>query len=233
MLTHKTLVVIFSIFVTGCAAVSYKMSDNAIAIRSKMSPEEALAIVHKQLYPSGRQTGLCGVSPRVGDAVTPGASPSKLVSTKGNTITYVGQAAEAVSSSVSGNVMGGTGVLTSNYKFYDAPFTMDLTKLAYIGVEENTHFNEPVNELGRKRRTTRFNDQGNWRLSVLPCPAGQLVLLYAGAFQQGHGSFLNRQGGIPSVGVHVAPDNLDSFLAALSYLSPSVTIRLGTNTIGG
>ncbi len=220
MSAHKILVVVFSTFVTACAAVPYKMSDNAMAIRSRMSHDEALATAHKLLRSNDRQSGLCGVSPRAGDTLTPGTSSSKLVSTKDSTITYQGIGVRALNSSISGSVMGGTGQITTKYDYYDALFTMDLTKLGYIGLEENTRFNEQ----GKKRVSARFNDQGKLRLSVQSCPAGQLVLLYAGGLQFGQGSL--------SVWVHVAPDNLDTLLAALKYLSSSATMRLGTDTLG-
>ncbi len=220
MSAHKNLVAVFSIFMVACAAVPYKLSDNAMAIRSKMSHEEALAIVHKHLQPSDRQSGLCGVSPRAGDSVTPGTSQSKLVSTKGNTITYKGIVAKVRNVNTTGNVMSGTAQVNSVYEFDEGLFTMDLTKIGYIGVAENTRFNEP----GNPRRLYRNNEQGKLVRSVEPCPAGQLILLYAGGLQYGQGSL--------SVWVHVAADKLDSLLAALSYLSPSVTIRLGTDTLG-
>lgn len=198
-MNHLRLTLLITTFVISACATPYKLSDNALSLRSTMSRAEALAIVQKQLIPDASHAGLCGMGYPISEELTPGNWPSKLQSVVNDTITYTGKAARVTGTSASGSMQYGTYRMSTEYLLIDAQFQMMLTDLRYIAVQKNVE----------------IIDQKKLRPAYRPCPLGTLVVLYNGK--------------VPSPLIHVAPDELDAFIAAITLLSPEATLRPGAS----
>lgn len=193
----RVLSVSVLLLATGCAT-SYQLSNNAHLLRSKMSREDALSIFHAQISTNKEKDGLCGIGYPIGEQVTPGTRPSKLVSMKDELFYFTGKYSKPLGSRSSGSMQYGTFQTTVDYEISTVTYAMDVGKIRYIAIEENK-------EVEYKGEMVRY---------YTACPIGTLVLLYTGD--------------APSPWIHVAPDKLDSFMAALSVLSPNATLRLGS-----
>lgn len=162
-----------------------------------MTPENAAAMLEKYVKPSNGRNGLCAIS-TLGRLVLDHRQP---VNVAGTIIKVIAYYPVHVGSNVSGNVMAGSGQLTTYYKMQRGKFSIDIGTLTKIRVQETT--------------------EETLKWLVKSCPnigPGYLV-------------DLNTSRSLPDNGrlsINV-PDQetLDSVLAVLSYFSPQARLVQG------
>ena len=113
----------------GCAASGYKVSDKGEKYKSSLTREQALKDLHKYVFKSDAQAGVCGAHTNTQ------FQPATPTAVQGPQIGFDSLVQVIAGASAAPGPLAGTVNVKTNIQFVKASFKMDLTRLDKIRIQ--------------------------------------------------------------------------------------------------